>query len=293
MKAPTDKSNDTIQIMVTRACNLFNCSNCTQLLPFRKDTLHMSLDVFRQAIRSLNDWPGIIGIFGGNPCSHPKFPELMEILVEEIPDQRHRGLWSNNLLGHGPLVREVFYPHGRFNLNAHAVSQAGKEIEKYLPGKLIKMSDHQLSWHSAILVAWQDMGLSEKEWVAMREDCDINQKWSAAVAERDGKAYAYFCEVAASIDGIRNTNNGLEVRPGWWKDKMNVYANQVKTCCDAGCGVPLRTRGHLDRHDTYDVSDKWMDHVEGHKGAIDFELHEVIPVRTKEATDYMQQRTKR
>src|SRR5678815_5557545 len=148
MKAMTDKSNDTIQVIVTTACNLFNCSNCTQLLPFRKDATHMSPEVFREAVHSLRDWPGIVGIFGGNPCSHPKFPELMKILVEEIPDQKHRGLWSNNLMGHGALVREVFYPHGRFNLNAHAVNQAAKQIEQFLPGKLIRSSGHQLSWHS-------------------------------------------------------------------------------------------------------------------------------------------------
>ncbi|HXI98771.1 MAG TPA: radical SAM protein, partial [Gemmatimonadaceae bacterium] len=123
MLAPIDKlergGNRIIQIEVTRICTL-NCSNCTRLLPFRRDEKHMGVDVFREAVRSLADWPGVIGIFGGNPPCHPRFGDLMAILVEEIPDQRHRGLWANDLLKHGELVRDVFYPHGMFNLNAHA-----------------------------------------------------------------------------------------------------------------------------------------------------------------------------
>lgn len=263
MKAPTEKTNDTIQIMVTRSCNEYSCSNCTQLLPFRTDALHMSVDVFRQALRSLKGWPGIRGVFGGNPCSHPKFADLMQVLVEEVPNQKQRGIWTNNLLKHGALVREVFYPLGRFNLNAHADEAAAAEIDRWLPGKLIQTSRNRPSWHSSMLIDWRDVGMSEQEWVAARETCDINQTWSAGIFERDGQPFAYFCEVGGALDGIRGENHGIPAVEGWWRRGMDGFGDQVAQCCDRGCGVPLRQLGQRDIDDTYDYSTSFIPLVEG------------------------------
>lgn len=299
MWAPTDKKNDTIQILITRACDLFNCSNCTQLLPLRvknkdRDPIHMDIDVFRDALRSLKGWPGIRGMFGGNPCVHPRFPDMMQVLVEEVPDQRQRGLWSNNLMQHGALVREVFYPHARFNLNAHANTEAADEIERWCPGKLIPTSRDRTSWHSPILLNWQDFGISEEEWIRAREDCDINRDWSAAIMQRDGKAVAYFCEVAGALDGMRGENNGIPVEPDWWRWKMPKFQNQVAMCCDRGCGVPLRRLGSLDRDDTYDFSQSFSPYVEltiDKMTTVKGKLHRAIPEGTERATDYQALKT--
>lgn len=293
MLAPVDKLktrvNDIIQIIVTTACTL-QCSNCTQLLPFRKDYRHMSLDCFREAVRSLADWPGVIGIFGGNPCNHPKFPELCEILCEEISDQRHRGLWSNDLLQHGEIARKTFYPEGRFNLNAHGIRSAGLVIDKYLTGKLIPHSDMRGAQHAAMLANYRDFGMTETEWTAARERCDINQKWSGAIAERDGKPFAYFCEVAASIDGVLGNNNGVPAVPGWWREDMSAFGGQVKNCCDRGCGVPLRMAGHEDHEETYDISPSWDVVLCPPRGRIGIAVHAELPGTVKENTDYMQTR---
>jgi hypothetical protein len=289
MKAPTEKKNDTIQIEVTRSCNLYSCSNCTRLLPFRQDTLHMSVDVFRQALRSLNGWRGIRGVFGGNPCSHPKFADLMQVLVEEVPDQRQRGIWTNDLMKHGSLVRDVFYPLGRFNLNAHADGAAAAEIDRWLPGKLIPTSRDRASWHSPILLDWRDMGLSESEWVAARETCDINQTWSAAILERDGQPFAYFCEVGGALDGMRGENHGIPAVEGWWRRGMDGFGDQVAQCCDRGCGVPLRRLGHKDIEDTYDYSASFIPLVNGKlkPGKVSGVLHDdMAPVVTDRVTDY-------
>lgn len=260
MLTPADKiapnaryTNDIIQIIVTRSCDLLFCSNCTQLLPYRQDVRHMSLDVFRQALRSLEGWPGVRALFGGNPCSHPKFDALCQILQEEVPDQAKRGLWTNNLLGHGAIARETFWPHGRFNLNVHNEERAVAEMQQWLPG-ITLLGRGTPSWHSAMLVHWQDMGLTYAQWVDKRERCDINQRWSAAIAERDGAAYTYFCEVGASLDGVRGENHGVLARPGWWQRPIGEFQEQITQCCDRGCGVPLKYRGHLDSDEIYDVS---------------------------------------
>lgn len=259
MKAPTDKKNDTVQILVTRACDIFTCSNCTQLLPFRGhskdkgfDPMHMSPDVFRKALRSLDGWPGVRAMFGGNPCVHPKFEDLCQIMVEEVPDKSQRGLWTNNLMGHGELVKEVFWPNGRFNLNVHHNVAASEEMLKHLPGK--KVWGLSPVEHSSMLVNYRDHGISDEEWVELRENCDINQNWSSAIMERNGVPHAYFCEVAGSMDAMRGESNGIPVEPGWWKWKMDKFQSQVENCCDKGCGVPLRAKGSLDTDHTYQVS---------------------------------------
>lgn len=291
MVTPFDKiqpharhQNDIIQIIVTRSCDLLFCSDCTQLLPYRKDVRHMSLDVFREALRSLEGWPGVRALFGGNPCSHPHFDALCEILQEEVPDQTKRGLWSNNLLGHGEIVRETFWPHARWNLNIHAEERAAAEMEKWLPGIPI-LGRGKPSWHSPVLIHWEDMGLTYSQWVEKRENCDVNQRWSGAIAERDGRAYSYFCEIAAALDGVRGENHGLLARPGWWRLKIDSFDNQIKQCCDRGCGIPLKYKGHLDSDEIYDVSPRLLQIVDKTKKP-EIQIHTEPPESTAIATDY-------
>jgi hypothetical protein len=58
----------------------------------------MSVDVFRQALRSLPGWPGYPRrVRRESDTCTLKFADLMAVLVEEVPDQRQRGLWTNNL----------------------------------------------------------------------------------------------------------------------------------------------------------------------------------------------------
>lgn len=293
MLTPKDKLesgvNDIIQVEITRACSLYTCSNCTRLLPFRQDTLHMSLDVFRQAVRSLIGWPGVISLFGGNPNSHPRFEEICEIFCQEVPNQKQRGLWTNDLLGKGEASKTTFWPHGRFNLNVHENSKAADEMRKWLPGIAI-VGEQRASWHAPILMNYRDYGISDAEWVSMRERCDINQRWSASIVERDGKAVAHFCEIASALDGIRGLNHGVEAVPGWWRMPMNYFHEQVRKCCDAGCGVPLKRKGSLDSDEIYDVSPSFLPIVVNPK-RVSIRLHEMMPEATVEVTDYQGART--
>lgn len=289
MLAPIDKLNsrvnDVMQIVVTTACTL-QCSNCTQLLPFRKDYRHMGLDCFRAAVESLRDWPGVVGIFGGNPCNHPKFAEICKILTEVIPQQRRRGLWSNDLLSHGEIAKQTFYPEGRFNLNAHSIQGAAAKIETFLPGRLIAKSDTTQATHAAILIDRRDYGMPDADWVAARESCDINQKWSGAIVERDGAPFGYFCEVAAALDGIRGENHGVPAQAGWWKHSIGAlgFQDQIRKCCDAGCGVPLRVFGRKDNEELFDISPSFAG-FQNKRGVSVVRME--LEKRVRESTDYM------
>lgn len=294
MKTPADKirpdalhQNDIIQIIVTTSCDILTCSSCTQLLVYRKDARFMDIGVFRTAVQSLRDWPGVVALFGGNPCSHPHFDDLCAILEEEVPEQRRRGLWTNNLLGNGEVARRTFWPHGRFNLNVHQSSKAADEMREWLPGITI-LGEHTASWHSPILMNWEDMGLTQAQWIAARENCDVNQRWSAGIAQRGRDAYGYFCEIAAALDGIRGENHGLLARPGWWKLPISVFDEQIRQCCDRGCGIPLKYRGHLDNAETYDVSKTFVPITQSARlsAKVKQMLHESPPESTAIATDY-------
>lgn len=284
-------ANDIIQIVITTACNIYKCSNCTQLLPFRHDYTHMSQDCFKQALDSLQGWQGVVALFGGNPCSHPQFPLFCSMLEEAVPDQSKRGLWSNDFLGHARVVQNTFFPYGRFNLNVHRSQKAYNQMHIYTPGRIIEQSLTEPAWHSPILAYWKDMGLTRDEWEDAREHCDVNQKWSAALVERQGQPYAYFCEVAAALDGVRGVNNGIPATPGWWRYPIGFFQGQIRQCCDQGCGIPLKLKGHQDLNFTYDVSKSMLPLVEEGKTSVNITLPE--PIKVQESTDYMSLREKK
>jgi hypothetical protein len=195
-------------------------------------------------------------------------------------------------MGKGGVARATFWPHGRFNLNAHGDAAAAAEIDEWLPGKLIETSRSRLSWHSPVVLDRRDLGVGDEEWVDMREACDINLTWSSAIRQGDdGKPYAYFCEVAAALDGVRGENAGIPAEPGWWRLKMPAFARQVERCCDRGCGVPLRRLGHRDREDTYDSSPSWRAALANRRGSVVVDEHSAMPAPTDRPTDYQAHRT--
>ena len=233
-----------ICVDITNKCDLA-CSNCTRLLENQDGFWDMTPENFRLALQSLKDYHGIIAMIGGNPCMHPKFKELCQIFVEEIPNKMQRGLWTNNFFKHRELCEETF---GTFNLNSHGIPRA--------ESKLIEMhksvaSKGALSWmyagtsnHSPILTAVKDLYPESEMWEKIT-NCDINREWSASIVQNKGKLRAYFCEVAASFDLSRGTDNGHEVVAGWWKRHISDYAEQIKKFCP-GCGVPAKEKAHKD-----------------------------------------------
>lgn len=287
MIAPGQKA--IIQVIVTNRCDIRDCSNCTQMLPHQRERFDMTPENFRAAVRSLADWHGVVGVFGGNPCTHPQFPELCRIIAEEIPDKRRRGLWTNNLLGHGAIIRETFLPGGFFNLNVHDRSDAADEMRRELPGVSI-FGENRKSWHSPVMMSLRDFVPDEAERQKLIEQCDVNLKWSGAIAQVNGELRAYFCEIAAAWDLVRGQDNGLPVEPGWWRWGMERFADQAKLCHD--CGVPLKLRGHLDTDFVYDTSatNRQYVRVNVRRKAV---VHDVLPGdRVRETTDYMRLRSR-
>ena len=243
-----------ICIDVTNKCDLA-CSNCTRLLANQEKLWEMSPENFRLALQSLKDYFGIIAMIGGNPCMHSRFPELCRIFEEEIPNRLQRGLWTNNPFKHEELCRDVF---GTYNLNAHGVERAKAGLERITTNA---REDGKVVWtymgnsiHAPLLTAVKDIYPKEVMWDQIVK-CEINRDWSATIIERNGVLKAYFCEVAASFDIARGGDHGHDVFPGWWKQRIEAFGDQVKHFCP-GCGVPAKQKGNQDSDeiDTYTQS---------------------------------------
>lgn len=250
MRAPTHMG--IICLDVTNKCDLA-CSNCTRLLENQDKFWEMSPENFRLALRSLKGYTGIIAMIGGNPCMHSKFTELCEIFVEEIPNQRQRGLWTNNMFKHQEVIENTF---GGLNLNPHNNPKALPKlrevyqrmvIERGFSGGLYEGN----SEHSPLLTAVRDLYGETEMWEKI-SNCDINREWSASIIQNNGELRVYFCEVAAAFDLARNEDHGHPITEGWWNTAIEKFSAQIKHFCP-GCGVPARLKGHLDCEevDTY------------------------------------------
>lgn len=248
MKTPSDIRptwmGGIIQIHITRVCDL-SCVSCTQGSNLGGKPVIMNLENFEAAVISLRDYFGVVGIFGGNPCMHPEFPEICEILAHFIPKER-RGLWSNNLRGNGHLCRKVFNPNVS-NLNVHMNRDAYNEMIRDWPecNPIGLMDD---SRHSPPFVAMDDIeGLSEDQKVSMINNCDINQLWSAMICQVNNQPLGYFCELMGAQSMLHNDDStGIDVRswPDWWKRDLLDYTQQIVRHCFK-CGIPLKGMGDL------------------------------------------------
>lgn len=142
-----------IQIHVTRACNL-SCYNCTQGSNLGGKLHFITVEQFEQACASLQGYPGVVGVFGGNPATHPDFDAICDVLTRYIP-RPQRGLWCNHPLGHGRKMRDTFNERVS-NLNVHLDRAAFDEFKRDWPESMPFGMDKD-SRHSPCYVALKDV----------------------------------------------------------------------------------------------------------------------------------------
>lgn len=255
-KRPNSYRGGIIQICVTRACDKA-CFGCTQGSNLGGKPHTMTPDQFEQAVLSLRGYWGVIGVFGGNPCTSKYFEDYCRILQRNVAKVQC-GLWSNKLFGKGPICRDTFNP--RFcNLNVHMDREAYEEFRRDWPEARPFGLDKD-SRHSPPFVAMLDldelpapdggsMPNTYENRLKLIGGCDINRNWSAIITLVRGELRAYFCEIAGA-QAVLHENDpdwpdvGLPVTPGWWEAPMAAYAQQVEWHCHR-CGIPLKGYGEL------------------------------------------------
>lgn len=217
-----------IQIDITNAC-VNSCSNCTRFCGhYTKDRIYfMDKNYFIDALISLKDFNGIVGIIGGEPTLHPLFLEFCEIFKQLRPDKNKRGLWSNtygNFQKYYDVIQDTF---GYFNLNDH------------ISNEII---------HTPILVSSEKLISDDKERFKLIDSCWIQNYWSASINTKG----AFFCEVAGMLSYLFNGIDGLNIKenPDWWKKPISEYKYQINWACNK-CGgaiplIPRRSTSEID-----------------------------------------------
>lgn len=216
-----------IQIEVTNTCNIM-CSNCTRFVGHHKKPYFMDLDMIAKAIDSLEAFPGQIGIMGGEPTLHPKFPEICELVKEMIPDRRKRELWTNGFKWneYKDIIYDTF-DHDLITYNDH--------------------KDKEVGVHQPLLIAAEDIVEDGELMWRLIGNCWVQWRWAASITPKGG----FFCEVAAAQDYLFEGPGGYPVEKGWWNKNPNEFVDQVKRYCTK-CSAAIPMRG-VSSHASYDV----------------------------------------
>lgn len=216
-----------IQIEVTNSCSL-QCSNCTRFVGHHPKPFFMDLAMVERAIRSLEGYPGQIGIMGGEPTLHPQFKEICELMQKLAPNRRQRSLWTNGLRWeeYKDIINETF-DADHIIYNDHKDAEVGKHQPLLIAAEEI-LADRELMWR-------------------LIGNCWVQWRWGASITPKGG----FFCEVAAAQDYLFNGPGGYELEPGWWNKNPNEFLDQVKRYCPrCSAAVPME---RVDAHVAYDV----------------------------------------
>ncbi len=216
-----------IQIEVTNGCNL-KCSNCTRFVGHHKKPFFMDLEEVKVALESVKEFPGQIGIMGGEPALHPEFEGICELFRDIIPERRKRQLWTNGL---------------RWEKNK-------KIVDKTFDSDLILYNDHEdeeVGEHQPLLIAATDIMDDRELMWRLIGNCWVQWRWAAAITPKGG----FFCEVAAAQDHLFEGPGGYKLTKDWWNKNPNEFFDQVKRYC-VNCSAAIPMKG-VSSHVDYDV----------------------------------------
>ena len=210
--------NAVIQIEITNGCVL-SCANCTRHVGHHRKPFIMTPEEVRNGIRSLDGFPGRIGLMGGEPAMHPQFLEILEVYREEIPNKDRREFWTTGWKWYEYIdaIRKTFEDH------------------------LIHYNDHtqETGRHQPLLVAIEEVIEDEDLREELIDNCWVQAQWSASITPKG----AFFCEVAASLHHLFDGPDGWPVEPGWWRRGPDDYHEQREFACGkCSAAIPMETR---------------------------------------------------
>jgi len=221
-----DGGRRTIHIEITNACNL-ECANCTRFVGHHKRPFFMDLNTFEKACRSLLDFPGMIGIMGGEPTIHPQFDDILILFKELIPESYRRGLWTNGM----------------------RYQQYKDLIESTFEEKNIIYNDHNPDvpdYHQPLLAASKDIVPDYNQRKLLIDECWVQKRWSASITPKG----AFFCEVAAAQDHLFEGPGGWPIEPSWWDKRPDEFQDQVERYChNCSACVPMNKVSAYDGYD--------------------------------------------
>lgn len=254
MRSPQDMR--IIQIDITNAC-VHKCSNCTRFCGHHKKPFFMDWETFCRAVASLKGFNRTIGIMGGEPTLHPQFERFANHIAKEYPSK------NKITTAKEPIKEFVQYIRDKnFFLDETLNERRGPGLwtsvcsNYYEHYELIQdvfsyqcINDHQNpSLHQPLLISRKEFGITDEEWLPLRDKCWIQNMWSATITPKG----AFFCEVAGALDMLFDGPGGWPIEPGWWKRKPDEFGYQLQWC--EMCGGALLNSGRLSSDEIDDVS---------------------------------------
>lgn len=210
------RSRDLVEIDITYLCNL-NCFNCNRSCEQQPTNDHMSLEQIHHFLEESRargmKWKRI-RVVGGEPTTHPKFLEVLDMLLD---------------------YRARYWPRLRIELvtNGHG-SYVNKMIAKIPAGIVVnntaKQSKVQQEFHTFNVAP-----IDEREYdgVEFANACPITSQCGMGVTP-----YGYYpCTVAGAIDRTFGFNMGRKVLP----DSNDGMQNELRKFCSL-CGHFKRQR---------------------------------------------------
>ncbi len=245
MRSPSEMG--IIEIDITNAC-VHQCANCTRFCGHHKKPFFMDFETFKQAVDSLEEFPGMIGIIGGEPTLHPEFEKFADYIREKRTKTKTNISW-------GPISDMQFHIHSTVDKGtSKAVLLSSLSTSYYKNFEVINdtfsfqlLNDHSSeSLHQALLMSAKELPISKDEWIKKRDACWIQNTWSATITPKG----AFFCEVAGSFDMLFDGPGGWKVEKNWWKRSPEDFSEQLHWCelCSGCLDVPKRL-AHDERDD--------------------------------------------
>lgn len=215
-----------IQVLITNKC-CFKCSNCSESCSHIPDDkkYFMDLETVERAFDTLQDYPGHVGIFGGEPTLHPQFDEVLKLMQKKVWVKSRRELWTAGTLWkkHKELIQETFYPEA-ISFNDHP-----NDVE---------------CWHQPIHVACKDVFNGEVTgdfaedtrlmWKCIN-NCWVQNRWSASVTPYG----CWYCEVAGGRAAVLGME-GIKLEKDWWRRPLTDWSYQMNELCRlCGACIPM------------------------------------------------------
>jgi hypothetical protein len=196
----------------------------------------MWFDHFKEAVDSMVGYPNMTGFMGGEPLLHPEFEKFCDYALSKIPREQ-LGLWScfpKGLEKHRETICRTF---GSVFLNDHTRDDI---------------------YHCPVLVAAEEMISHKGRMFMLINNCWLQNSWSASINPKG----AFFCEIAAAMSLLFDTNKSWKVEPEWWMRTPKDFTEQMEEYCPkCGCAMPLPRRLSIDVRD--DISPGNLKRLEG------------------------------
>lgn len=215
----------------------------------------MDFEIFKKAVDSLEGFVGTIGVMGGEPTLHPEFEKIATYIGSKYPQLKGtdrqmlhpqaefmkaiQDLEFSNTCGYDSGIgkRQTVIGPGLFSAMGKSYQRHYEIIQDTF--KYQALNDHNNPmYHQPILVTRKELGITDNEWIILRDNCWIQNEWSATITPKG----AFFCEVAGMLDLLFDGPGGWKIEPGWWKRTPDEFGEQLHWCelCGLACHTFMR-----------------------------------------------------